>query len=89
MLIILKEPITHAELDVLAVNFNRFDTVNIVKHDVNEFQLIIVQQFDGHQSDQSQLHCPLATLDSYEKCLDFFQYLADELQSGTQVVDLR
>lgn len=89
MLIILKEPFIHPEIDVLAVNFNKFDTVNIHKVDVNEYRLIIIQQYDGHQSDQSQSHIPLASFDSYEKCLEFFAVLVDEFQTGVQVFDLR
>ena len=89
MLIILKEPIMHPETDVLAVNFNAFDTVNIHKVDINEFRLIIIQQFDGYQTDQSQSHIPIGFFDSYEKCLDLFQELIEALQSGVQVFDLR
>ncbi len=88
MLIILKEPIAFPETDFLAVNFNAFDTVNIHKDD-NTFELIIIQHFDGHSSNQSQLHCPLGTFNTYEECLDLFQKLVYALKTGTHVFDLR
>ena len=88
MLVILKEPIKHPETDVLAVNLNRQDTVNIHKAD-NGFQLIVIQQFDGHLTNQSQLHCPLGAFDTYEECLDLFQKLVNALKTGDQIFDLR
>ena len=88
MLIILKEPIVFPDTDFLAVNFNSFDTVNITKSD-DLYQLIIIQHFDGHSSNQSQLHCPLGAFDTYEECLDLFQKLVDALKAGVHVFDLR
>lgn len=87
MLIILKEPIVTSETDVLAVNFESFDTVNITKTEEG-FQLIVIQHFDGHQTPVSQLHCPLGTFDSYDECIDLFENLVSALQSGKAVLDL-
>ena len=88
MLVILKEPIKATDYDVLAVNLETFNVIVILNID-NKFQLAILKYFDGHFSNQSNMHCILEAFDTCKESLDFFQELIDALKTGEQIFDLR
>ena len=88
MLVILKEPTEELEFNTVAVNINAFESIAIIKID-EVFQLVILKHFDGHFSNQSEIHHILDIFDTYKECLDLWYELLDALKAGDRVFDLR
>ena len=88
MWVILKEPLKNIDFEALAIHLETFNAIVILNLD-NKFQLAILKYFDGHQSNQSNMHCLLASFDTYKRTQDFFQEIVDSLKTGDPIFDLR
>ena len=88
MWVILKEPIKNIGYEALAIHLESFNAIAIVEIE-NEFQLVVQKYFDGHQSNQSNMHCLLCSFDTYKKAQAYFQVVIDAIHSGSSVFDCR
>ncbi len=60
MWVILKESIK-GDYETLAIHLETFNGISIMNLD-KKFHLVVQKYFDGHQSNQSNMHCPLLLL---------------------------
>ena len=83
MWVILKESIK-GDYETLAIHLETFNGISIMNLD-KKFHLVVQKYFDRHQSNQSNMHCPLASFDTYNETQDFFQELIQIIHSGESV----
>ena len=88
MWVILKEPVKGIDYETLAIHLESFNAITIMSLD-KKFHLVVQKYFDGHQSNQSNMHCILNAFDTYNETQDFFQEVLDLIHSGESVFDLR
>lgn len=88
MLIIFKEPFKTERYDVLAVNLESYDEIIVLKAN-NQFRLSMVKYYDAHFSNQSYLNHTMGIFESHKDCLEMLEKLAEALESGKKVFDLR
>ena len=88
MWVILKETIKGPDYEILAINLETFNAISVINLD-NKFQLVVMKYFDGHQSNQSNMHCLIEVFDTREQILSFFQEFVGALQDNKTIFDLR
>lgn len=88
MWVALKEPIKNIDFEAVAIHLETFNALVIFNLD-NKFHLAVMKYFDGHQSNQSNMHCLLGFFDTYKQTQDCFQGVLVALQTGEKTLDLR
>ena len=72
----------------LEVNIDAYDMCVIRKIQGEKFKLALKKFYDGYFSDKSAIWFDIATLDTYEKCLELYQAIRQARQFGAVEFDV-
>ena len=84
MLIILPEPLSNGDHDILSINLNVSDTISVRRLHAS-FQLIAHKYFDGRFAVDSTIVFVLGNLPTREQCEELLQSIFDALQEGKKI----